>query len=309
MKNLKYIVFILVVISFIFWITTTQNRIGKNKIIPKPLISLSTFSLYDIAKHVAKESVELVMILPFGVDPHSFEPTPKLMAKISKSDLVVYSGAGLEPWTDGFDFKGKVVDMSKYVKLRKLGLDHQHHGQHRELGSFDPHYWLDIQNMIKATNLITDELIKISPKNKEVYLKNRDIYIQNLKKLDNYYQKVLHTCQEDTIIVNHNAFSYMANSYNFHVKSLSGLSPEAQPSAKKMIELVKEIKEHNISTVFFESFASAKAIQSVANEANIKVDVLQPLGNITAYEAKQKLSFEDIMKINLQKISKALKCQ
>jgi len=307
MKNLKYIVFVLIVLAFIFGITTMQNK--KEKLQTKPLVSLSTFSLYDIAKHVAKDSVELVMILPFGVDPHSFEPTPKLMAKISKSDLVIYSGAGLEPWTDGFDFNGKVVNMSKHVKLRKLSLHHHHHEKHHKLGSFDPHYWLDIQNMITATKLITDELIRISPTNKEFYLKNRDKYINKLKKLDDEYRNRLRTCQEDTIIVNHNAFSYMANNYHFNVESLSGLSPEAEPSAKKMIKLVKDIKEHNISTIFFESFANAKAIQNVAKEADIEVDVLQPLGNITADEAKQKLSFEDIMKINLQKISKALQCQ
>ncbi len=306
MKNLKYIVFVLIVIAFIFGITTVQNKDKEETTQTKPLVSLSTFSLYDIAKHVAGDSVELVMILPFGVDPHSFEPTPKLMAKISKSDLVVYSGAGLEPWTDGFDFKGKVVNMSKNVNLIKLNL---HHGHHHKIGSFDPHYWLDMNNMIIATKLISDELIKISPANKELYLKNRDNYIKGLKQLDDEYKAKLHKCQENTIIVDHNAFSYMAKKYHFNVESLSGLSPEAQPSAKKMITLVKNIKEHNISSIFFESFANAKPIQSVAKEAGIKIDVLQPLANITADEAKQKLSFKDIMKINLQKISKALKCQ
>jgi zinc transport system substrate-binding protein len=309
MKNLKNIIFILVVIAFIFQIFTMQTKTKKNDPISKPLVSLSTFSLYDIARHVAGDSVELVMILPFGVDAHSFEPTPKLMAKISKSDLVVYSGAGLEPWTDGFDFKGKVIDMSGHVKLRKLDSHHQHHGEAHKLGSFDPHYWLDISNMIVATNIITDELIKISPKNKTTYMKNRDSYLLGLKKLDDDYKQKLSTCQGDTIIVNHNAFSYMANNYSFHVEALSGLSPEAQPSAKKMIELIEHVKEHNISTIFFESFVSDKAIKSIASEANVEVDVLQPLGNITANEAKQKLSFEDIMRQNLQKISKALKCQ
>ena len=307
MKNLKNMVFVLVVIALIFWIISAQQHTNKESVSTKHLISLSTFSLYDIAKHVAGESVELVMILPFGTDPHSFEPTPKLMAKISKSDLVVYSGAGLEPWTDGFAFKGKVINMSKYVKLRKLGMAHQHE-KHHNLSGVDPHYWLDINNMIIATNLITDEFIKILPKNKKLYIKNKNAYIKSLKKLDEDYRKTLSSCHGDTIIVNHNAFSYMAHNYHFHVESLSGLSPEAQPSAKKMMELVEHVKEHNISTIFFESFVSDKAIKSIASEAKVDVDVLQPLGNITADEAKQKLGFEDIMRQNLQKISKALKC-
>jgi zinc transport system substrate-binding protein len=93
------------------------------------------------------------------------------------------------------------------------------------------------------------------------------------------------------------------------VEALSGLSPEAEPSAKNMVKLIEHVKEHNISTIFFESFVSDRAIKSIAKEANTKVDVLQPLGNITADEAKQNLSFEDIMRQNLTKISKALHCQ
>jgi len=307
MKNFRNIIFVLVISTFVLVMIKQDSQ--KEVVSSKPIVSISTFSLYDIAKHIAGDSVELVMILPFGVDPHSFEPTPKLMAKISESSLVVYSGAGLEPWTDGFDFRGKVIDMSKYVKLRKLGLHHdEHHKEAHKLGSVDPHYWLDISNMILVTNLMVNEFIKISPKNKELYLKNQNNYIKSLKKLDNDYRKTLSTCQGDTIIVNHNAFSYMANNYHFHVEALSGLSPEAQPSAKKMIELVEHVKEHNISTVFFESFVSDKAIKSIASEAKVSVDILQPLGNITADEAKQNLSFEDIMRRNLKKIAKALKC-
>ena len=86
-------------------------------------------------------------------------------------------------------------------------------------------------------------------------------------------------------------------------------APEAEPSAKTMIELIKHIKEHKVGTVFFESFASDRAIKSIAKEAKVKVDMLQPLGNITADEAKANLSYEDIMRQNLQKIAQALECK
>jgi len=308
MKNLKTVIFMLVVVVVIVVMINIKQESQKDIKSSKVLISLSTFSLYDIARHVAGDSVELVMILPFGVDPHSFEPTPKLMAKILKSDLVVYSGAGLEPWTEGFDFQGRVIDMSNYVKLREAG-KHHNYSEHYHTTHFDPHYWLDINNMILATNIIADELMKVSPKNKDLYIKNKDKYILELKQLNDEYIKKLSICKGDTIIVNHNAFSYMANNYGFHIKSLSGLSPEAQPSAKKMVELIKEINKDKIPVVFFESFANAKAIKSVANEANIIVDVLHPLANITADEAKENLTYKEIMEQNLIAISKALRCQ
>ncbi len=310
MRDFKKIIFVLVVIVFALQIFVMQKDEKKDSSVKLPLIALSTFSLYDIAKNISQDTLNLFMILPAGVDAHSFEPTPKLMADISKSDLVVYSGAGLEPWIRGFDFKSKVIDMSKHVNLRTLGAGHQHEEEHEDHNSaFDPHYWLDIDNMIKATNIISVELIKISPKNKELYTKNSEKYITMLKALDSDYKKTLSTCHKETIIVNHNAFSYISHKYGFNVEALSGFSPEAQPSAKNMARLIEHVKEHNISTIFFESFVSDRAIKSIADEAKVDVDVLQPLGNITADELEQNLDFEDIMRINLAKLSKALECQ
>jgi zinc transport system substrate-binding protein len=76
-----------------------------------------------------------------------------------------------------------------------------------------------------------------------------------------------------------------------------------------MIKLINFIKGHKVKVVFFEKFANEKTIKAIAKEANVTADVLQPLGNITADEAKQNLTYEDIMRINLQKISTALECK
>ena len=310
---MRNIIFIFIVVAFIVQLLVMKQN-NEPKIDNKPIVSLSTFSLYDIAKNISGNTFDLVMIIPFGVDVHSFEPTPKLMTKIYKSDLVVYSGAGLEPWIDGFEFKSHSIDMSKHVDLIKLASSHAHihkekyHSDNEDF-EYDPHYWLDTDNMISATKLMTDEFIKISPKNRALYIKNRDLYIARLKKLDSDYKKELSTCRSNMIIVNHNAFSYIADKYGFEVEALSGLSPESEPSPKNMVKLIEYIKEYNVSTIFFESFVSDRAIKSIAKEAHAKVDILQPLANITADDAKENLSFEDIMRKNLTKISKALNCQ
>ena len=291
-------------------LVTSISLVAEQRLDAKPTIAASTFSLYDIAKNIASDTAETFMILPFGVDAHSYEPTPKDMVKISRSNLVLYSGAGLEPWIEGFEFKNKAVNISLHVKLREVGEDQdEHNHDDHQHGRVDPHYWQSPQNMILATERITEELIALFPKNRELYSKNRDSYIAMLKNLDEDYKKELSTCQLDTIIVNHNAFSYLANRYGFHTEALSGLSPESEPSAKNMIKLIEFIKEHKVETIFFEKFANEKTIKSIAKEAKVSYDVLQPLGNITADEAKEKLSYEDIMRRNLQKISKALKCR
>lgn len=310
MKKILGVIFVLFAIIAVLQISMKKEQ-SKNEVKSiKPVVALSTFSLYDIAKHIAGDTLDVFMIMPAGVDAHSFEPTPKLIVKIQESALVIYSGAGLEPWIKRFQFKSHVINMSEYVKLRELKEGaHQHtHDEHASHeSSLDPHYWLDIENMIQATQVITEAFIKILPQHKSLYYKNEASYIKMLKELDAEYKASLKSCKKETIIVNHDAFSYLAQRYGFHVEALSGLSPDAQPSAKNMAKLIEHVREYGLKTVFFESFVSDKAIKSIANEAQVKVDVLYPLGNITKQQTNA--TYEELMKSNLQKISHAMECR
>lgn len=317
MRDFRNIIFVLIVLTFILQMYVMNQDEEKLKldetVTSKPIVAVSTFSIYDITRHVALNSVQIVNILPFGVDAHSFEPTPKLMVSLEKSALVIYSGAGLEPWTNGFNFTSKAIDMSKHVKLRELQSDEfDHHGHHDHQcahSKIDPHYWLDIDNMIIATNTITQELIKLVPESKAMYIKNAQKYMDGLKKLDQEYKDRLSSCRLDTIITNHNAFSYLSKKYNFEAEALSGLSPDTIPSAKDITRLMEHIEEEGVSTIFFESFVSDRVMKSIAKDVNVKVDVLQPLGNITEDESKRSDTYEDIMRDNLEKLSKALMCK
>lgn len=310
MQYLKYIIFVLIVIGVILFTMMTQKH--KEEIPLENRVAVSTFAIYDIVKHVSQGSVEILNILPFGVDAHSFEPTPKLVAQLEKSRLIIYNGAGLEPWTDGFNFQNRVLNLSEHVSLRELESGefehHEYHDHQCAHSKVDPHYWLDIQNMIISTNIVTQELIKLYPENENLYTENAQNYMNRLKILDADYAKSLNSCVLDTIITNHNAFSYISSKYNFEVEALSGFSPEAQASAKDIMRLMNHVQEHGVSTIFFESFVSDKSMRSIANDMNINIDVLQPLGNITADEAENNVSYEMVMRKNLEKISKALMC-
>ncbi len=315
MKDFRNIIFVLIVIMFSLqmFLMDQDKKKDEVELSGKPIVAVSTFSIYDIVKHIGKDTIEIVNILPFGVDAHSFEPTPKLMVALQKSQLVIFSGAGLEPWTDGFEFTRRAVDMSKHVKLRELKSNefdlHEHHDHQCAHSKIDPHYWLDIQNMIIATNVVTQELIKIVPENEKMYVDNAQKYMNILEKLDVDYKKALSNCRLNTIITNHNAFSYLSNKYNFHVEALSGFSPDTEPSAKDMTRLMDHIEEEQVSIVFFESFVSDRVMKTIARDSSVAVDVLQPLGNITADEADKKLTYVDIMYDNLNKFSKALECR
>lgn len=307
-KIVSVLISIVIFLQIYIFIANKQKRENSD-----PVVSVSTFALYDIGKHIAPKSIKLVNILPFGVDPHSFEPTPSLVADIEQSALVLYSGAGLEPWIHGFEFKNRVVNMSKYMSLRELDFkESDSHKDYDEEGAehrLDPHYWLDFNNMQKATFIITDEFIKLNPTYKKRYIANRDKYIMMLKSLDKEYKKCFLICKRDTIVSNHNSMGYLSIKYNFNVKSLSGLSPESKPTIDDVKNIIDWIKSKKIKTIFFENFVNSKTIKSIAKDENISVEVFQALGNITADEAKKSLTYQDIMRDNLEKLSKALVCR
>ncbi len=310
MKTLKTLSILLVLllgafVSYRFIISPKQEAAQTKD--AKPLIALSTYALYDAAKNVAGESMDCFCILPYGVDVHSFEPTPKIMAKVHDAKLVVYSGAGLQPWAHTFEDQKNGLDMSRYMKL--LDASATEEDEHHHDSDFDPHYWFDIDNMIIVTNIFKEKFIKISPQNRDMYEENAENYIAKLHELDRLYKEKLSACKGDTIVVEHNAFSYLATKYNFNVESISGLSPDAEPSAKVMGSIISSVKTKNINTIFFESFASDKVIKAIATDAHVKVDVLDPLANITKKESENGSSYYSLMLDNLGKIVKARECQ
>jgi zinc transport system substrate-binding protein len=306
LKKLLIFLGIVVLVLLLFvapFIIPTSDKNGS-----KVLVTTSIFPLYDMTKHIAGNRADVMMLIPFGKDIHAFEPTPKDRVNLQHSRLFLFSGAHLEPWAATFEHANR-IDMSHYVTLNTLADDdttHHHHG-HDE--AYDPHYWLDIDNMIRLTKVIRDELSKIDPLSKEYFSDNATTYIKELEHLKKEYVKVLSTCKKDFIVVSHNAFGYLSKEYGFHVLSLNGFSADALPSAQSMKRVIDTVKQHQITTIFFEPFSSDRLMQTVANESNTSVDTLHPLANITFDEMAARKSYITIMYENLKKLSNVLECQ
>ena len=244
----------------------------------------------------------MLKLLPYGVEVHSYMPSVKTMSTILRAKLFIYNGQGMEPWIKQ-DY-AHALDMSAFVKLN----DNKHEnedGHHH--GKSDPHYWLDVDNMVLMTQAIQKKLNKLFPEYKSLINKNAQAYVENLSLLEKEYAQELQVCKKDEIVVNHNAFGYLASHYKFDVHSLTGLSPDEQVSAKNMKEMTDLVKEENINTIFFESFVSDKLAQGISKETGAKVESLQPLANVTEEEAKK--GYILIMQENLKKLSYAMECE
>jgi len=292
----------IIVVGLVLVNTTTDAKHSSNT----KSIGVSTFALYDIASHLLPQEIDVFMVVPFGVDVHSFEPTPKDMVRIQESELFFYSGAGLEPWSHAFTNNKNSVNMSQYVSLIEMDKDHEHH--HNTYG-LDPHYWLSIANMQGLSEEMASQLLEAFPKYSKQITGNAKSYITTLKALGQKSKAMFLECHKKEIVVNHNAFGYLAHDYGFKIHALSGFSPDAMPSASNMARLVRLVKQEHIKTLFFESFVSDKLMRSIAKESGADIEVLQPLANISgdAYEAGE--DYVSIMQTNITKLAEVLECQ
>jgi len=332
-KSIILIVFLILVLGVIF----VSIGFFKNKTEKGDKISVVTtlFPQYDFVKEIGGDKVDVTLLLPPGVEAHSYEPKPSDIVKINNSDLFVYTGEFMEPWahdiTLGVDKTVKVVDASASVSLMKEEGDdrvHKHededeeehlddHADEREHedehehnhGGVDPHMWLDFDNAKIMAKNITDALVLIDPENVVYYRNNFESYQNKLSELDNEYKNTLSICKSKTIVYGgHYAFGYMAKRYGLDYLSAQGFSPDSEPTAKDMIALTDQINKNGISYIFYEELTSSKIAETLAKETNAKLLLLNGAHNLVKEDYEKNISFVKIMKNNLSNLKTGLNC-
>ena len=306
MKKALILVLLLLVVFIGDMLVSEKNLSSEDKEI---FISVTSFPLYEITNRLIGKEIKVKKLIPFGVETHTYVPSVKTMTEISNAQLFLFNGLGMEPWIK--KEYPNAIDMSQFIELNKIEGTHEeedeHDGEHHhDHEGVDPHYWLEIENMVRMTTVLSERLALIFPQHKAAMQANAKTYITELGVLQDEYSKTLGLCSRKEIVVNHNAFGYLAKKYNFSVHSVTGLSPDEQVSAKKMKEITDLVIEEGIKTIFFESFISPKVSQTISQEAGVQVQSLQPLANVTEDEAK--IGYIGLMRENLHKLAGAMEC-
>ena len=280
----------------------------------KPQIMVSLFPQYDIIRQIAQDKVEVELFLPAGSEPHSYEPSASTLMKIVEADLFVYSSDELEPWVkrlvEGNASKSLIVlDASNGITL--LEADHGHEGEDEdeEELAFDPHYWLDPQNMIIMSESIRDALIEIDPENEAFYIENANSYIASLKELDSNWQDLFDRAQLNQIIYGgHFAFGYLSHRFGLEILSpYSGYAPDAEPSAQALAGLMDVLAEKEINVIFYEELIDPRVARIIAEQAKVKIEVLHGAHNLNAEEMQAGWTYVSIMEDNIEKLKEALR--
>lgn len=274
-------------------------------------IVATLFPQYDFAKNIAKEKANVQLLLPPGTESHTYEPTPSDIINISSSNLFLYTGKYMEPWSDkilsSIDSKDlKVTDVSKNVDLLKESHAHSEEDHDGEVHThtYDPHIWLDPTLASQMVDNIRDSLCEIDPENKSFYMKNSDEYKKKLLDLDNNIKSVVENSKRKQIVFGGRfAHLYFVKRYGLEYESaFDSCSTEMEPSVKKIAHIVDFIKQNNIPCVYYEELSEPKVATSIANQTGVKTLKFSTAHNLSKEQIEKGTSYLDVMNENLENL-------
>jgi zinc transport system substrate-binding protein len=252
------------------------------------------YPLAYAAEQVGGDGVDVRNLTPAGAEPHDLELTPGDVRDIQGADLVLYLGEGFMPGLEqaiaGRDGRSlDVLDGQTLASATSEGGE----------SAPDPHVWLDPIRYSAMARAIGAALGREAA---------ADDLAKRLEALDAELHRGLATCERRQIITSHAAFGYLARRYGLEQVPLEGLSPEAEPSAHGIEQLVRLVKGSGATTVFFETLVSPKLARTVAREAGAQTAVLNPIEGLTGDDIDRGADYFSLMRDNLGALRKALGC-
>lgn len=301
----------------------------------EPINVVATTSIMaDLIQNVGGERVNVRSLLPPGVDPHTYSPTPRDVQAVAGAQIVFENGLGLEEWLDeviaNAGGERPIATVTEGISPIEGGHDqaddehdddatpetNHRDDQHStdataEAGdnhshAVDPHMWFDVQRTIRYVENIRDGLKAIDGDGAQTYDANARTYIQQLEALDREIQAQLQTIPAENrkIVTNHDTFGYFAERYGFEIVGtvFRGVSTEQEPSAQQIAALVRAIEEQNVPAIFTEDIVNPRLAEQIADEADVQVvtnlytDALsEPGGNAESYIAMMRHNVEQIV--------------
>ncbi len=285
MKNIKIITF-----AVLIFISSNIPCASEQKI--KVVASIAP--LADFARQVGGDKVDVILLLPPGASPHTYEPTPKIAQEISKAKIFIKIGAGLEFWADKLitssNSRITIIECSKGMELIRNGLN------------VDPHIWLDPMICINIVKNIEIALSKADPANSNVYRKNASLYTEKLIELDREIADRIKQFRIKEYVTFHPAWNYFSRRYGLRVAGVIEEGPGKEPTPKHLNKILKELKRINTRIVFAEPQFSPKVAEAVAQEAGGKVLFLDPVGG-----QKNSETYLDMMRYNVDAMERVMK--
>ncbi|MEU7851624.1 metal ABC transporter substrate-binding protein [Micromonospora parva] len=269
------------------------------------------YPLQFLAERIGGDAVRVTNLAKPGAEPHDLELNPSQVGEVSDAELIVYL-KGFQPAVDdavaqnGGDRAFDVTSVQPLLDASAGGHDHEgEEGHTEESGGKDPHVWLDPTRLAGIGDQLAQRLGTADPDHAADYTARAAALRTDLTTLDDEFKHGLATCQRREIVTSHAAFGYLADRYQLDQVGITGLSPDVEPSPQRLAHVIEEAKEHQATTIFFETLVSPKVAETIAGQVGAKTAVLDPIEGLAAGSDGDYLS---VMRTNLRTLQTALGC-
>ncbi|MET8562034.1 metal ABC transporter substrate-binding protein [Streptomyces flaveolus] len=272
----------------------------------------SFYPMAFLAERIGGDHVHVTTLTSPGQEPHDLEISPQQIASLQESDAVLYL-KNLQPSVDDAVAQSPVktkIDAASLTTLENHGnevgghaAEHDGHEGGESTGK-DPHLWIDPVRYAQVAEGVGKAFEKADPEHAADYKKNTAALVKQLNDLNTEFKDGLAHTRSRVFITTHAAFGYLAERYGLTEEAINGLDPESEPSAARVRDLEKMAKADGVSTVFYETLVSDKTAKTIAHDAGLKTDVLDPVEGITG-KSRGKDYFA-VQRANLKALQQAL---
>jgi zinc transport system substrate-binding protein len=287
----------------------TRNADGKLN------VTVTVFPPFDFVRQIAKDKVNLTILLPPGAESHSFEPSPRDIITVQNSAVFIYVGGESDSWV------GRILeslDTSKMKMIRMMeavdaveeeiveGMEEE---DEEEETAYDEHVWTSPQNAILIVKAINAALCEADPANADFYTQNTAAYTEELAQLDAAFKDTVSGAKRKTIVfADRFPFRYFTDAYGLsYFAAFPGCSTETEPSAATVAFLIDKIRAEKIPVVFHLELSNQRMADTISEETGAKKLLLHACHNISKKDFDAGLGYLDLMRRNVENLREALR--
>lgn len=286
----------------------------------------TVFPYYDFVRQVAGDKVRLKLVVPAGMDSHSFEPTPADMIAIQEADLLVRNGGEMEHWLDDVlealdTSKMRILTMMDYVEtveeetvegMEEAGHSHEDH-DHEDDGheieiEYDEHIWTSPVNAMELVTAIETALAEEDPAHETAYQEHARHYRAQLERVDEAFRQAVEEGKRRLIIVADKfPFRYFADEYGLEYRAaFTGCSSDTEPSAQTIAYLIDKVREEGIPAVYYLELSSHRVAEIIGEETGAEPRLLHSCHNVTRREFDEGITYLQLMWNNVESLRAGL---
>lgn len=333
MNRFKRLV-VLLALSAIAFLAACGNGASTSSDDDSLQIITTFYPMQALTNTVVGDSAEVTVMME-NADAHEYEPSAQDIATLNEADVFVYNSEDMETFVptllESIDNPDLVIiEATSEVELidgdvetvgettseeeteehtdedtdAETEEDHDHEGHSHET---DPHTWLDPVNAVTEAQTIANALTEADPDNAETYQENAGQFASDMMAVHDEYASLFESAETKTFLTQHAAFGYLANRYGLHQAAVTGVTESAEPSPKRIAEIVSYMEENNISVIYGQAGGATEIATTIASEVGGTVGELQSMESVdTSQYPADGDGFIAIIKANLESLAEGV---